>query len=96
MTDKETYQNDMERKLKEWKADLDTISAEAKQLGEDSQKQTENEIEGLRDEVWDVQNRLKELASAAESKWESLKSDLDARWSKLRKRMEAIASKVGK
>lgn len=96
MTDKETYRNDRERKLKEWKADLDMISAEAKQLGEDAQKQTESEIEGLRDEVWDVQSRLKELTSAAESKWESLRSDLDTRWSKLRKRMEAIASKVGK
>lgn len=93
MNEKQLYQDKLEAKLKEWKAELDKMRAKAEGATADVKLDLKREIEGLEGKMETVKGKLAELASTSDEAFESIKEGVDMAWESLKLSFSEAASK---
>lgn len=80
MTNRDAYVQKMKAKADEWNADLAKLEAKAKVASADAKIKYHDQIQTLRKQREEAQEKLRELQSASEGAWESLRDGMDAAW----------------
>ena len=88
MSAREAYQQKLEAKLNETKADIDKLKAKADSAQADAKLEMYEDIERLRKREERVQAKLIELGEAGESAWEDVKAGAESAWEDLRSSFE--------
>lgn len=96
MNDKELYQQKMQARLDELKADVDKLKAKASGASADVQLDINRQIEVLERKIDEGKAKLSELAGAGEDAWESIKDGVESAWDSLKSAATDAASKFKK
>ncbi len=89
---RDAYVDKLKAQIDEWNAQIDQWEAKAKQAEADTKIAYEQQLEGLRRQRGDAQNKLDEIQSASGQAWEDLKSSTEQAFSNLRAGIERAAS----
>jgi chromosome segregation ATPase len=93
MTERELYQQKLQAQLDEWKAELDTLRAQAAGAEADQRLELRGRIEALESVVKEGQAKLSKVAQASDEAWASIKDGVDAAWKTLKASIGDAASK---
>jgi flagellar biosynthesis chaperone FliJ len=96
VNDKELYQQKMQARLDEWKADVDKLKAKASGASADVQLDMNQQIKVLERNIEEGKAKLSELAEAGEDAWESIKDGVESAWDSLKSAATDAASKFKK
>lgn len=83
MSAKQAYEQKLEAKLNEWKAEIDKLKAKADGAEADSRLRYEKEIDDLKKRQAEARKKLEELRKASDDAWEDMKAGIDSAWSSL-------------
>ncbi|TVQ42069.1 MAG: hypothetical protein EA365_16100 [Gloeocapsa sp. DLM2.Bin57] len=93
MEDKNTYQGEMETKLQQLGAQLDTLKAKSDQATADAKAEIDKHIQELTAKQEELKQRLAELKNSSDDAWESLKTGVQTAWDDLSKAFDEAVSK---
>ena len=93
MNEKELYQQKMQARLDEWKAEIARLKAKASGASADVQLEVNRKIETLEGKIEEGKAKLAELAEAGEDAWESIKDGVESAWDSLKSAAADAASK---
>ena len=93
MKDRDTYQGEMEAKLRELGAKLDEMKAKADKAGAGVRAEMENQIDVLNAKRLEVQKRLDDLKASSADAWTSLRGGAQHAWEDLSKAVEEAIAK---
>jgi hypothetical protein len=93
VTDKELYQQKMQARLDEWKADVEKLKAKASGASADVQLDMNKQIRVLERNIEEGKAKLSELAAAGEDAWESIKEGVESAWGSLKSAATDAAAK---
>jgi len=96
MNDKELYQQKMQARLDEWKAEVDKLKAKSSGVSADVQLDINRQIKVLERNIEEGKAKLSELAEAGEDAWESIKDGVESAWDSLKSAATDAASKFKK
>lgn len=96
MREKELYQQKMEAKLDEWKAEAEKLRAKAAGADADAKLDANRKAEELDRKIETGNQRLAEIREAGEDTWESVKARVDAAWDTLTSEVRELAGKIGR
>lgn len=96
MREKEIYQQKIQAKLDEWKADAEKLRAKAAGADADAKLEANRKAEELDRKIATGNERLAEIRDAGEDKWETVKTRVDAAWDKLTSEVRELAGKIGR
>lgn len=96
MNDRQLYQQKMQARLDEWKADLDKLKAKASGASADVQLDMNQQISVLERRIDEGKAKLSELAGASEDAWESIKEGVESAWDSLKSGATDAAAKFKK
>jgi flagellar biosynthesis chaperone FliJ len=96
MNDKELYQQKMQARLDEWKAEVDKLKAKGSGASADVQLDMNKQIRVLEGRIEDGKAKLSELTEASEDAWESIKEGVESAWGSLRSAATDAAAKFKK
>ncbi len=96
MNDKELYQQKMQARLNEWKADVDKLKAKASGASADVQLDMNRQIKVLEHNIEEGKAKLSELATAGEDAWESIREGVESAWGSLKSGVTDAAAKLKK
>lgn len=77
MSDKNAYQEKMQAKIDEWKAEIDKLKAQAAQKGAEGKQEYGKMIESLENQHLNAQSKLAGLKERSQGAWEDLKIGID-------------------
>ncbi|MDW3118210.1 MAG: hypothetical protein R8G60_10835 [Roseovarius pacificus] len=80
MDDKTAYQEKMNAKLDEWKADIDKLQAKARQAQADAQIEYKDQIDELKKRRDRMEKELEQVQSASAEAWKDFKDGADKAW----------------
>ncbi len=83
MSAKNAYEQKLQAKLDEWKADIDKLSAKAEQAEADTKLEYQKQVEDLKKRREDMRERLGELKKSGDSAWEDVKAGIENAWTSL-------------
>jgi hypothetical protein len=83
MSNKDAYQQKLEAKLDEWRAEIDKLRAKGRQADADAQIQLDRQVEDLEKRQEAARRKLEELRSTSEDAWQDLKSGIEKAWDDL-------------
>ncbi|WP_045222685.1 hypothetical protein [Desulfonatronum thioautotrophicum] len=90
---REAYVKKLKAKIDEWNADIDKLSAKAKQVKAGKEVEYREQIETLRAKRADLEKKMAELQEASESTWENLKSGVETSWEALKEGYSAAKAR---
>lgn len=93
MSKRDAYIQKLHAKIDEWNADIDKIVAKAQQVEADSKIEYQQQIDGLKRQRREVENKLADLKRSGEDAWEDVQSGLDLA---LESMNEAISSAMSR
>ncbi|MGB5365094.1 MAG: hypothetical protein WBM75_00550 [Polyangiales bacterium] len=96
MNDKELYQQKMQARLDEWKAQVDKLKAKASGASADAQLDMNKQIRVLERRIEEGKAKLSELTEASEDAWGSIKEGVESAWDSLKSAATDAASKFKK
>ena len=96
MNDKQLYQQKMQARLDEWKAEVDKLKAKASGASADVQLDLNQQIRVLERSIDEGKVKLSELAEASEDAWESIKDGIESAWDSLKSGATDAAAKFKK
>lgn len=96
MNDKELYQQKMQARLDEWKAEVDKLKAKASGASADVQLDMNKQIKVLERSIEEGKAKLSELAEASEDAWGSIKDGVESAWDSLKSAATDAAGKFKK
>ena len=96
MNDKELYQQKMQARLDEWKAEVDRLKAKASGASADVQLDMNKQIRVLERSIEEGKAKLTELAEASEDGGESIKDGVESAWDSLKSAATDAAAKFKK
>jgi hypothetical protein len=88
-TQKELYQQAAEAKLRQWRARIDLLTAQAQDDVAESHLAHYERLEALHA---DIHNRLRHLKDAGEQGWESAREGIDAAMTELENALERLTT----
>lgn len=94
MDQKNEYQQKMEARLDEWRAEIDKLQSKAASAKEDTQKAIEKNLDSLRDQMNSARARLEELGKASEHAWKDLRTGVDRAMDDLKTAVERAVDRV--
>jgi len=83
MSVKEAYEQKLQARLDEWKAEIDKLKAKADGGEADARLRYEKEIDNLQKKQAEAREKLEELRKAGDDAWEDLKAGMENVWSSL-------------
>jgi prefoldin subunit 5 len=78
--DKDAYVKKLKATMDEWNAQIDKLAAKTNQMEAKAKIQYQKQIEDLRRELDDVDNRITELKQSSEGVWQDLKQGVENSW----------------
>jgi len=96
MNDKELYQQKMQARLDEWKAQVDKLKAKASGASADAQLDINRQIRVLERNIEEGKAKLSEITAAGEHAWESIKDGVESAWDALKSGVTDAAAKFKK
>ncbi|MFO7545225.1 MAG: hypothetical protein R6W77_06980 [Trueperaceae bacterium] len=96
MREKELYQQKMEAKLQEWKAEAEKLRAKAAGADADAKLEANRKAEELDRKIATGNERLAEIREAGEDTWDSVKARVDKAWDTLTSEVRELAGKIGR
>lgn len=93
MSDKELYQQKMQAKLDEWRADIDKLKAKASGASADAQLEFKKHIKTLEGKFEEGKEKLSKFADASEEAWETMKEGIESAWDSLKSAVSDVADK---
>jgi uncharacterized coiled-coil DUF342 family protein len=81
---REAYVQKLKAKIDEWNADIDKLSAKARQAKAGKEAEYREQIETLRARRSELEKKLTELQQAGESTWQDLKKGVETSWEALK------------
>jgi predicted nuclease with TOPRIM domain len=78
--EKKAYEEKYQAKLDEWRAEIDKLSAKARQSSADARIRYQEEIEKLKKRRSDAETRLEEMRKSSGEAWRDLKGGADNAW----------------
>jgi len=94
MNDKELYQQKMQARLDEWKAQVDKLKAKSSGASADAQLDVNKQIRVLERNIEEGKAKLSELTEASEDAWESIKEGVESAWDSLKSGVTDAAAKL--
>lgn len=94
MNDKELYQQKMQARLDQWKADVDKLKAKSSGASADVQLDINRQIRVLERNIEEGKAKLSEVAAAGEDAWESIKEGVESAWDALKSGVTDAAKKL--
>ncbi len=94
MNDKELYQQKMQARLDEWKAEVDKLKAKSSGASADAQLDINRQIRALERKIEEGKGKLSEIAAASEDAWESIKDGVESAWDALKSGVTDAAAKL--
>lgn len=83
MTEKDAYQQKLQAKLEEWRAEIDRLKARAKEAEADAQVRHRQEIRDLQAKREALKKEWSRLQQSSGDAWQEVKSGADKAWSEL-------------
>lgn len=77
---RDAYIQKLKAKIDEWNADIDKLTAKAEQVEADAKIKYQRQLEELRANRQDLEDKIEDLQSAGESAWEELKQGVESSW----------------
>ena len=93
MNDKELYQQKMQARLDEWKAEVNKLKAKLSGASADAQLDINQQIRVLERNIEEGKVKLSEIAAAGEDAWESIKEGVESAWDSLKSGVTDAAAK---
>lgn len=94
MTNIDTYQQQVEAKLKEYSAEIEKLKAEANETTPETRLKYQQQVEALSARQQDVQTQLQQLNQASGENWEELKQELDQELMSLEESVERARAEL--
>ena len=83
MTDRSAYQEKMQAKLDEWRAELDKLSAIANQKKADAGIEYQNQLKSLEERYESAAGQLDDLKQSGDQAWQEIRSGMEDAWASL-------------
>jgi len=96
MDKKQAYQKKMEAKLEEWKAEIDKLKAQSKQIQAGAQTEYFERLEELDKRVENAKIKLAKLRQTSSDAWNDLKSGIEKAWNDIGESLKSIKSRFKK
>ncbi len=96
MKDRELYQQKMQARLDEWKAEVDKLKAKSSGASADVQLDINRQIKMLERNIEEGKAKLSEIAAAGGDAWESIKEGVESAWDALKSGVADAAAKFKK
>lgn len=93
MSMKDAYVEKLQAKMDGWNAEIDKLKAKADSAEADAKIQYYEQIDELRKEQLEAQDKLNELQKAGETAWEDLKAGVENAWDSLENAVKKAASR---
>ena len=88
MEEKQAYQQKLNAKLDEWKAEINKLQAKAQTAEADAKLQYEEYIEDLKKRRSALEDELKKMQDAQAEAWNDVKAGADKAWNSMTEAME--------
>ena len=93
MTDKQTYIEKAEARMKQWDAEIDALKAKAQEAGADAKIEASERLEELKSQREAASQKLNELKASGDAAWEDTKDGFEGAWSRLSTALEKAQSR---
>lgn len=90
---KDAYLQRLKAKLDEWKAELDKLTAKAKQADATVRIEIQKEIDTLREQRAKLEGKFEEVRQSSEAAWRDIRSGIDRAWSALSDAVKSVSSR---
>ncbi|MBL1267430.1 MAG: hypothetical protein COA87_006700 [Halomonas sp.] len=93
MRQRDEFVEEMKARLDEWNADIDKLTAKARQASDEARVKYQKDIERLKKRQAETQQRLDELQHASEAAWETVRQGMEDSWELMRKAFRDASSR---
>lgn len=93
MNKRDAYVEKMKAQLDVWNAEMDKLVARTNTAEADMKQRYKEQIETLKRQREEANQRLRELQSASEAAWESLRAGMETAWEDMSKAVKDAASR---
>ncbi|SEL59509.1 hypothetical protein SAMN05443999_106176 [Roseovarius azorensis] len=95
MDDKQVYQQKLEAKLKEWRADIDKLQAKVDGAQADARLKYREQLEDLEERRKEIEAQLHKLRDAQSAAWSDIRAGADKAWESMSKAMQDAWGRFG-
>ena len=93
MTNKEAYEQKLQARMDQWKAEIDRLKAQAAEAQADAQLVYNKQIEQLHSQQQEAQSKFDELRRSSDDAWQDLKGGVESAWDSLEQAVQTAASR---
>ncbi|MCH4813942.1 hypothetical protein [Vreelandella neptunia] len=93
MRQRDEFVEEMKAKLDAWNAEIDKLTAKARQASAEARVKYQEDIERLKKRQAETQLRLEELQYASEAAWETVRQGMEESWELMRKAFRDASSR---
>jgi hypothetical protein len=93
MTEKKLYQQRVEAKLDEWKAEVDMLKAKVSGASASAKLKLNQQVRDLEAKIDEGKAKVAELADASEESWDSVKEGIESAWGSLKSAFKDAAAR---
>ena len=96
MSKRDAYIQKLHAKIDEWNADIDKLAAKAQEAEADARIEYQEQIDALKGQRREVENKLADLKQSGEGAWEDLRAGLDLAFESMNEAVNSAISRFKK
>lgn len=96
MSKRDAYIQKLHTKIDEWNADIDKLAAKTQQAEADARIEYQEQIDALKRQRREVENKLADLKQSGEGAWEDLRAGLDLAFESMNEAVKSAISRFKK
>jgi uncharacterized membrane-anchored protein YhcB (DUF1043 family) len=95
-TDRQTYQQKIEKQISQWGTELGALTAKVEKTGAEAKVELQKQVDELHALQKEAKKHLDDFVSTSAEKWKDTKKDLESTWTKLSTAVESAWQRVTK